>query len=50
MNIWRQLRAILLLPGMVTVVIPATILYFTGIPQPMEHRRWIASSSFWGSL
>jgi protein-S-isoprenylcysteine O-methyltransferase Ste14 len=30
----RQLRAILLLPGMVAVVIPATILYFTGISQP----------------
>ena len=30
---WKQLRAILLLPGMVTVVIPATILYFTGISQ-----------------
>ena len=31
MNTWKQLRAILLLPGMVTVVIPATILYFTGV-------------------
>jgi protein-S-isoprenylcysteine O-methyltransferase Ste14 len=30
----RQLRAILLLPGTVTVVIPATILYLTGISQP----------------
>jgi len=29
----KQLRAILLLPGTVTVVIPATILYFTGISQ-----------------
>jgi protein-S-isoprenylcysteine O-methyltransferase Ste14 len=27
----QQLRAILLLPGMVAIVIPATILYFTGI-------------------
>jgi len=27
MPAWKQLRAILLLPGMVTVVIPATILY-----------------------
>ena len=34
MNAWKQLRAILLLPGMVTVVIPATIIYFTGISQP----------------
>ena len=34
MNAWKQLRAILLLPGMVTVVIPATILYFTGIGWP----------------
>jgi protein-S-isoprenylcysteine O-methyltransferase Ste14 len=30
----KQLRAILLLPGMVTVVIPGTILCFTGISQP----------------
>ena len=30
----KHLRAILLLPGMVTVVIPATILYYTGIRQP----------------
>ena len=34
MNTWKQLRAILLLPGMVAVVIPATIIYFTGISQP----------------
>jgi protein-S-isoprenylcysteine O-methyltransferase Ste14 len=34
MNAWKQLRAILLLPGMVTVVIPATILYTTGIGWP----------------
>ena len=34
MNVWRQLRAILLLPGTVTVVIPATILYCTGIVWP----------------
>ena len=27
---WKHIRAILLLPGVVTVVIPATILYFTG--------------------
>ena len=31
MNVWKQLRAILLLPGMVTVAIPAIILYFTGL-------------------
>jgi protein-S-isoprenylcysteine O-methyltransferase Ste14 len=35
MNAWKQLRAILLLPGMVTVVIPATILYFTGVAWPL---------------
>lgn len=35
MNIWKQLRAILLLPGMVTVVIPTTILCFAGI-------RWLS--------
>jgi protein-S-isoprenylcysteine O-methyltransferase Ste14 len=34
MNAWKQLRAILLLPGMVTVVIPATILYCTGLAWP----------------
>ncbi|MEI8376557.1 MAG: isoprenylcysteine carboxylmethyltransferase family protein [Planctomycetota bacterium] len=34
MPAWKQLRAILLLPGMVTVVIPATILYFTGTGWP----------------
>ena len=34
MNTWKQLRAILLLPGIVAVVIPATIIYFTGISQP----------------
>ena len=34
MNVWKQLRAILLRPGMVTVVIPATILYRTGITWP----------------
>ena len=42
MNTWKQLRAILLLPGMVTVVIPATILYFTGIAA-VEHRLLIGS-------
>ncbi len=31
---WKQLRAILLLPGMVAVAIPAAILYFTGIAWP----------------
>ena len=30
----KQLRAILLLPGIIAVVIPATILYFTGIVWP----------------
>jgi len=34
MNLWKELRAILLLPGMVTVVIPATILYGTGLAWP----------------
>jgi protein-S-isoprenylcysteine O-methyltransferase Ste14 len=33
-NAWKQLQAVLLLPGMVTVIIPATILYFTGIGWP----------------
>ena len=34
MNAWKQLRAILLLPGMVAVLIPATILYCTGVAWP----------------
>ena len=34
MNIWKQIRAILLLPGIVAVVIPATILYCTGMAWP----------------
>ena len=34
MNAWKQLRAILLLPGMVTGVIPATILGRTGVAWP----------------
>jgi len=34
MDTWKQLRAILLLPGMATVVIPATILYIAGIRWP----------------
>ncbi len=34
MNAWKQLRAILLLPGIVAVIIPATILYRTGIVWP----------------
>jgi protein-S-isoprenylcysteine O-methyltransferase Ste14 len=34
MDAWKQLRAILLLPGTVTVVIPATILQFAGIDWP----------------
>ena len=36
MNIWRQLRAILLLPGIIAIAIPATILYFTGIVWPLS--------------
>ena len=31
MNVWKQLRAILLLPGIVTVAIPAIIIYSTGM-------------------
>ena len=34
MNAWKQLRAILPLPGMVTVAVPATILYLTGLAWP----------------
>jgi uncharacterized protein YpmB len=34
MNIWRQLRTILLLPGIVIVVISTIILYFTDASRP----------------
>ena len=34
MNIWKQIRAILLLPGIIAVAIPATILYGTGVAWP----------------
>ena len=31
MNIWQHIKAVLVLPFMVTVAVPAAILYFTGI-------------------
>jgi hypothetical protein len=31
MGIWRHLWAIGLLPGVVTLVVPATIVYLTGV-------------------
>ena len=31
MGAWRHLRAIILLPGVVTLVIPGTILWLTGM-------------------
>lgn len=34
MNLWKQVRAVILLPGIIAVVIPATILCFTGIVWP----------------
>ncbi len=34
MNSWKQVRAILLLPGIIAVIIPATILYCTGVAWP----------------
>ena len=34
MNPCQQIRAILLLPGIIAVAIPATILYFTGVVWP----------------
>ena len=49
MNSWKQLRAVLLLPGMVTVVIPATILYGTGLawpPQPWNSILPVIGSTF----
>ena len=46
MTIWRQLRAILLLPGVIAVAIPATILNFTGIAWPPSPWRMILGSLF----
>ncbi len=46
MNIWKQLRAILLLPGIIAVAIPATILYFTGVVWPPLPRNAIVGSVF----
>jgi protein-S-isoprenylcysteine O-methyltransferase Ste14 len=34
MNLWKHVRAVLLLPGTIAVVIPATILYCTGVAWP----------------
>ncbi len=48
MSTWKQLRAILLLPGMVTVVIPATILYCTGMAWPPS--PWNVVLAIIGSL
>jgi protein-S-isoprenylcysteine O-methyltransferase Ste14 len=45
-NIWQQLRAILLLPGIIAVVIPATILYFTGMRWPPSPWNIIIGSVF----
>jgi protein-S-isoprenylcysteine O-methyltransferase Ste14 len=42
----RQLRAILLVPGMVAVAIPATILYFTGIVWPPPSWNAVVGSVF----
>ena len=53
MNAWKQLRAILLLPGMVAVVIPATILYLHrhGLAAvPVEHRHRLGVHRPWDSL
>jgi hypothetical protein len=46
MNLWKQIRAILLLPGMVTVVIPATILYCTGAAWPPSPWNTVIGSVF----
>ncbi len=46
MNIWKQLRAILLLPGTIAVIIPATILYFTGIGWPPSPWNVVTGSAF----
>ena len=46
MDTWKQLRPILLLPGTVLVVIPATILHFTGIRPWNVALLVVAPSSF----
>jgi protein-S-isoprenylcysteine O-methyltransferase Ste14 len=40
MAVWKHLRAIFLLPGTVTIVIPAAILYVTGIPVRLFPSPW----------
>ena len=40
MATWKHLRAILLLPGTVTIVIPAVILYFAGIHVRLFPSPW----------
>ena len=46
MNIWRQLRAILLLPGTIAVAIPATILYCSGVAWPPSPWNVVIGSVF----
>lgn len=46
MNFWNQLRAILLLPGIIAVAIPAAILYFTGVVWPPSLLNIVIGSVF----
>jgi protein-S-isoprenylcysteine O-methyltransferase Ste14 len=46
MMAWKQIRAILLLPGVIAAVIPATILYFTGIVWPPSLRNGVIGLVF----
>ena len=47
METWKHLRAILLLPGMLAVVIPGTILLLTGLDtgSPPRQPVWACRSS-----
>jgi uncharacterized membrane protein len=46
MNVWKQVRAVLLLPGIIAVIIPATILYFTGLVWPPSPWNVVIGSVF----
>ena len=46
MNIWKQLRAVLLLPGIIAIAIPVTILFVTGIVWPLSPWNVVLGSVF----
>jgi len=41
MDTWKQIRAIILLPGTVTILIPGIILYFDGIHTPSPPWKYV---------